>query len=91
MKVLKFGGYAIDSAENILKVKEIIRIANRACSYCCISVSWHNRSSCLNLSRLAASRDKNFFRLHNEIETRHMEIINSLFEEPLRIRSIEPD
>ena len=34
----------------------------------------------------AAARDKNFFRLHNEIENKHTDIINTLFEEPLRGR-----
>lgn len=83
MKVLKFGGYAIDTAENILKVKDIIK--SQAGPIIVVVSAFHGiTDKLLELSRLAASRDKNFFRLHNEIEIRHTDIINNLFEEPLR-------
>jgi aspartokinase/homoserine dehydrogenase 1 len=87
MKVLKFGGYAIDSAENILRVKKIIE-SQPGLIVVVVSAFHGITDQLLELSRLAASRDKNFFRLYNEIETRHNEIVNNLFEEPFRTEVI---
>jgi aspartokinase/homoserine dehydrogenase 1 len=83
MKVLKFGGYAIDSTENILKVKEIIK-AQTEPVVIVVSAFHGVTDELLELSRLAAARDKNFFRLHNDLEIKHNEIVNTLFEEPQR-------
>ena len=83
MKVLKFGGYAIDSAENILKVKKIIE-SQPGTNIMVVSAFHGITDKLLELSALAASRDKNFFRIYNEIEIRHIDIINSLFEDPLK-------
>lgn len=81
MKVLKFGGYAIDSAENILRVKDII--ASQSESIAVVVSAFHGiTDKLLELSRLAASHDKNFFRLYNEIEIKHLDIVRSLFSEP---------
>ncbi len=83
MKVLKFGGYAINSVENILKVKEVIESQTEPVIV--IVSAFHGiTDQLLELSRMAADRDKNFFRLHNEIESRHVDIIRSLLEEPIR-------
>jgi len=83
MKVLKFGGYAIDTAENILKVRDIVR--SQKDSVVIVVSAFHGvTDQLLELSHLAATRDKNFFRLHNEIEIKHQQIISTLFEEPLR-------
>jgi aspartokinase/homoserine dehydrogenase 1 len=82
MKVLKFGGYSIDSAENILRVKDIID-AQTGPVIIVVSAFHGITDKLLELARLAASRNKNFFRLHNEIESIHTGIINSLFEKPL--------
>lgn len=83
MKVLKFGGYAIDSAENILKVKEIVN--SQTVPVVIVVSALHGiTDKLLELSHLAATRDKNFFRLHTEIEVKHQDIINTLFEEPVR-------
>jgi aspartokinase/homoserine dehydrogenase 1 len=81
MKVLKFGGYAIDSAENILHVKEII--ASQSESVAVVVSAFHGiTDKLLELSNLAASHDKHFFRLYNEIEIKHLDIVRSLFAEP---------
>ncbi len=83
MKVLKFGGYAIDSVENILKVKEVIESQSEPVIV--VVSAFHGiTDKLLELSRLAAERDKNFFRLHNEIEAKHIDIIQALLEEPTR-------
>ena len=83
MKVLKFGGYAIDSAENILRVKEIIE-SQSGPIVVVVSALHGITDQLLELSKQAASRNKNFFRLYNEIEIKHIGIITSLFEEPLQ-------
>jgi aspartokinase/homoserine dehydrogenase 1 len=83
MKVLKFGGYAIDSAENILRVKEIID--SQSGSVVVVVSAFHGVTDQLQeLSRLSSSRDRNLFRIYNEIETKHIDIINNIFEEPFR-------
>jgi len=83
MKVLKFGGYAIDTAENILKVRDVVRSQKN--SVIIVVSAFHGiTDQLLELSHLAATRDKNFFRIHNEIEIKHQQIISTLFEEPLR-------
>jgi bifunctional aspartokinase / homoserine dehydrogenase 1 len=83
MKVLKFGGYALDSAENILRVKDIIKSQSEQVIVV-VSAFYGITDKLLELSRLAAAREENFFRLHNEIEIRHTDIVNALFAEPLR-------
>ncbi len=83
MKVLKFGGYAIDSAENILKVRDIIA-AQKEPVVIVVSAFHGITDKLLDLSNAAAARDMNFFRLHTEIENKHTDIIKTLFEEPLR-------
>jgi len=83
MKVLKFGGYSIDTAENILGVKKIIESQTEPVVI--VVSAFHGiTDKLLELSRLAASRDKNFFRIYSEIEIKHTDIVNSLFEEPLQ-------
>jgi aspartokinase/homoserine dehydrogenase 1 len=82
MKVLKFGGYAIDSGENILKVKKIVESESQPVII--IVSAFHGITDQLvELSKMAAIRDKNYFRIHNDIELKHHQIISSLFEEPL--------
>ena len=83
MKVLKFGGYTIDSAENILSAKKIIE-SQSGTNVVVISAFHGITDKLLELSNLAASRDKYFFRLYNEIEIKHLDIVASLFKEPLQ-------
>lgn len=88
MKVLKFGGYAIDTAENILKVKNIIE-SEPELVVVVVSAFHGITDKLLELSVMAASRDKNFFRIYNEIESRHHSIISALFDEPERSKVSE--
>jgi aspartokinase/homoserine dehydrogenase 1 len=83
MKVLKFGGYAIDTAENILTLKRIVE-AQQGNPILVISAFHGITNQLLELAQLAAMRDKYFFRLYNEIEIKHTEMVNTLFEEPAR-------
>jgi bifunctional aspartokinase / homoserine dehydrogenase 1 len=83
MKILKFGGSSIDSPENILRVKKIIEF--QSTQVIVVISAFHGITDMLlELSRLAAIRDKSYFRLYNEIESRHIDTVTRLFEGPLR-------
>jgi aspartokinase/homoserine dehydrogenase 1 len=83
MKVLKFGGSSVGSSENILRVKKIIE-SQRERVVIVVSAFQGITDKLLELSRHAARKDKYFFRLYNEIEAIHLEIVNNLFNDPLR-------
>jgi len=83
MKVLKFGGSSIDSPENVARVKKIIE-SQTGQVIVVVSALRGITDELLELSKQAAARDKNFFRLYNEIEIRHNDLVNSVFELPLR-------
>lgn len=82
MKVLKFGGSTINSAENILRVKKIIE-SQQDQTIIVISALSGVTDQLLDLSKQAARREEDFFRIFNSIENKHLEIINTLFEKPL--------
>jgi aspartokinase/homoserine dehydrogenase 1 len=83
MKVLKFGGSSIGSSENILRVKKIIE--EQPVQVVVVVSAFHGiTDQLLELAKHAASRDKYFFRLFNEIEIKHLDTVNNLFDEPLR-------
>jgi aspartokinase/homoserine dehydrogenase 1 len=83
MKILKFGGSSIDSPGNILKVRQIVE--SQSSQVIVIISAFHGITDLLlELSRLAASRNKTFFRFYNEIESRHIEMVTGIFAEPLR-------
>jgi bifunctional aspartokinase / homoserine dehydrogenase 1 len=83
MKVLKFGGSSINSPEDILRVKKIIE--SQPTQVIIVVSAFHGITDLLlELSRHAASRDRSYFRLFNEVEKRHLDTVNGLFEEPLR-------
>ncbi len=82
MKVLKFGGSSIDSPQKITQVRKIIE-SQSGQVILVISALHGITDELLELSKQAASRDKNFFRLYNEIEIRHIDLANSIFKNPL--------
>ncbi|MBN1416265.1 MAG: bifunctional aspartate kinase/homoserine dehydrogenase I [Bacteroidales bacterium] len=82
MKVLKFGGTSIGTAENILRIKKIIE--NQKEPVIIVISALHGvTDQLIELCTHAAAKDKNFFRLYNEIEIKHLEAIKALFEEPM--------
>jgi bifunctional aspartokinase / homoserine dehydrogenase 1 len=83
MKVLKFGGCTIDTPDNILKVKKIIE-SQKGQIIIVVSAIHGITDQLISLSKLAASRDNNFFHIYNDIENKHINIIKSLFTEPLQ-------
>src|SRR4030042_2514265 len=82
MKVLKFGGTSIGTAENILRIKKIIE-SQKEQVIIVISALNGVTDQLIELCTHAAAKDKNFFRVYNEIEIKHLEAIKVLFEEPL--------
>ena len=82
MKVLKFGGTSIGTAENILRIKKIIE-SQKEQIIIIISALHGVTDQLLDLCTHAAAKDKNFFRLYNEIEIKHLDAVRTLFEEPL--------
>ena len=82
MKVLKFGGTSIGTAENILWIKKIIEKQQEQVIIV-ISALHGVTDQLIELCTHAAAKDKNFFRVYNEIEIKHLEVIKMLFEEPV--------
>ncbi len=80
--MLKFGGTSIGTAENILRIKKIIE-AQPEQLIVVISALHNVTDQLIELCTHAAAKDKNFFRVYNEIEIKHLEAIKLLFEEPL--------
>jgi len=88
MKVLKFGGSSISSPEDIHRVRKIIESQTE--QVIIVVSAFHGITDLLlELSRHAAQRNRSFFRLFNEIEKRHLEIVNGLFDEPVREKILE--
>jgi aspartokinase/homoserine dehydrogenase 1 len=83
MKVLKFGGSSVSSAENMLKVKKIIE-SQADQIVVVVSAVQGITDKLQELAMLAADNDRNFFRIYNEIEKKHLDIINTLFQESVK-------
>ena len=78
MKVLKFGGTSVGSAENIRKVKSIVESQN--CDVIVVvSALGGITDKILNAARNASTGTGNFHQNLAEIKTRHLETIQSLF------------
>ncbi len=83
MKVLKFGGSSVSSADNMLIVKKIVE--NQSDQIVVVVSAVQGITDKLQeLAVLAADNDRTFFRVYNEIEKKYLDIINSLFEEPVK-------
>jgi aspartokinase/homoserine dehydrogenase 1 len=67
MKVMKFGGSSVGTAENVIRVKKIIE---NQTEQVIVVISALNgvTDQLIELCSLAAAKDKNFFRVYNEIE-----------------------
>jgi len=81
MKVLKFGGTSVGSAENIRKVSEILS-RQREDIIIVVSALGGITDKILNASRMAAMGTEGFFQTElMNIRERHEEVIRSLFPE----------
>jgi aspartokinase/homoserine dehydrogenase 1 len=88
MKVLKFGGSSISSPEDIRRVREIIESQTE--QVIIVVSAFHGITDLLlELSKHAAQRNRSYFRLFNEIETKHIDTVKGLFDEPVREKVLE--
>ncbi len=80
MKVLKFGGSSVGSAETIEKVIEIIRAANQT-QRCAVVLSamQGTTDALINAGRSAESGDDGYIEILSNIGERHIETIKKLF------------
>jgi aspartokinase/homoserine dehydrogenase 1 len=78
MKVLKFGGTSVGTAENIRRVKEIV-LKQDDSVIVVVSALGGITDKILNAARLASSGAGNFHSELAEIKTIHSEVIDSLF------------
>lgn len=83
MKVLKFGGSSVGSSENMLIVKKIVESQSDQVVVVVSAVKGIT-DKLQELAMVAADNDRNFFRIYNEIEKKHLDIINALFQEPVK-------
>jgi aspartokinase/homoserine dehydrogenase 1 len=87
MKVLKFGGTSVGSAENIRKVKSIVE--NQNCDVIVVvSALGGITDKILAAARKAAKGDDNFHNDLAEIKSRHQEVIQQLFNGSGTIKQI---
>jgi aspartokinase/homoserine dehydrogenase 1 len=83
MKVLKFGGSSVSSADNMLIAKKIVEKQSDQVVVV-VSAVQGITDKLQELAKLAADNDRAFFRVYNEIEKKHLDIINALFDEPAK-------
>ena len=82
MKILKFGGSSVGSAENIGKVIEIVKNASRADSCAVVLSAMSGATDALiNIAKAAESGDENFRVKIKELETKHTETAHALLGE----------
>lgn len=87
MKILKFGGTSVGSAENIRKVKSIVE--NQNCDVIVVvSALGGITDKILAAARNAAIGDGNFHKNLAEIKTRHQDVMHQLFNGSASINPI---
>lgn len=82
MKVLKFGGSSISTPERIAEVEKIINSQGEQLIVVFSSFSGITEKLG-SLCDLASSKDRDFFKVYNEIEGLHLDIINALFNDEI--------
>jgi aspartokinase/homoserine dehydrogenase 1 len=87
MKVLKFGGTSVGSAENIQRVKEIVKSQNGDVVVV-VSALGGITDKILTAARTASTGTGDFRTELSEIKKRHEETIEKLFDKPTSIKYI---
>ena len=77
MKVLKFGGSSVASPENIIKIKDIIKVYNDDIVIV-VSAFGGITDDLITAGTLAENQDNSYKKLLQKIETRHLETIKKL-------------
>ena len=80
MNVIKFGGSSVSSPERINDVKRIIESQDDNVVVV-VSAFDDTTDKLLNLCHLASAKDRDFFKVYNEIEGMHLDFISALFKE----------
>jgi bifunctional aspartokinase / homoserine dehydrogenase 1 len=78
MKVLKFGGSSVGTAERILKVQSIVE-GQKESSVVVVSAFQGVTDQLIRVSQLAMNRDEQYKKLLSEIEQRHYDTVKELF------------
>ncbi len=85
MKILKFGGTSVASAESISLVKDIIVHTGKERIFVVVSAMGGITDLLIRAAELAAGRDESYEEKAREVERRHLEAINTLI--PVKHRS----
>jgi aspartokinase/homoserine dehydrogenase 1 len=81
MKVMKFGGTSIGSAESIVKVKQIIEAVNEPVIVV-VSALGGVTDQLLQMSQLASQGDERYKEEYEKLKTRHLDMIHSVISDP---------
>jgi aspartokinase/homoserine dehydrogenase 1 len=83
MKVMKFGGTSVGSAESILRVKKIVESVDESVVVV-VSALGGITDQLLNTSTLAAQGDYAYEKEFNQLTVRHLELVESIITEPTK-------
>ncbi|GHT84983.1 bifunctional aspartate kinase/homoserine dehydrogenase I [Bacteroidia bacterium] len=81
MKVMKFGGTSVGSAESILKVKAIVEAVQEPVIVV-VSALGGITDQLLNTSKLAAQGEYTYEKEYNQIVSRHIELVEAVIVDP---------
>lgn len=88
MKVLKFGGSSLATAQNILKVKEIVE-RDPECKFIVVSALGGITNDLTKAMELATSGDESFDELIQHIKIRHLEVVEQLVKENKKATTVK--
>ena len=81
MKVMKFGGTSVGSAESILNLKKIVEACNEPVIVV-VSALGGITDKLINTSKLAQAGDKKYLDSYNEMAERHHKFIDDIIKDP---------
>ena len=88
MKVLKFGGTSVGSAQNIKKVIAILQKESQSSTVVCVvSAVGGITDKLLQAGTLAKQKDKSYLTIFEKIKTTHYKVIEGLSTKPKAITS----
>lgn len=88
MKVLKFGGSSLATAENILKVKQIVE-SDAACKFVVVSAMGGVTDDLIKVTDLATEGHDDFHDLTQQIANRHVDAVSMLVPDALKTATLE--
>ena len=88
MKVLKFGGSSLATPENMLKVKNIVE-SDPACQFVVVSALGGVTNELIKATDLAAKGSKEFLIITEQLERRHVNMVDILATEVKKEETLE--